>query len=58
MRDNKTIAGYGIWVFANAHPAWFRNNLTQLIQWLEKGCWKWEHRTNSSKLITVRYQNP
>lgn len=37
MRDNKTIASYGIWVFANAHPAWFRNDLTQLIQWLEEG---------------------
>jgi len=40
MRDNKTIAGYGIWVYANAHPAWFRNDLTQLIQWLDKGVLK------------------
>ena len=37
IRDNKTIAGYGIWIYANAHPAWFREDLAQLIQWLDEG---------------------
>ncbi|MVF14878.1 zinc-binding dehydrogenase [Ketobacter sp. MCCC 1A13808] len=40
IRDNKTIAGYGIWIYANAHPLWFREDLTQLIEWLEQGVLK------------------
>ncbi len=37
ISDNKTVAGYGIWVYANAHPEWFREDLAQLITWLDEG---------------------
>lgn len=40
IRDNKTLAGYGIWIYANAHPEQFREDLTQLIQWLDEGVLK------------------
>ncbi len=37
ISDNKTVAGYGIWIYANAHPEWFREDLTKLINRLEQG---------------------
>ena len=37
IQDNKTIAGYGIWNYALAHPVWLREDLSQLIQWLDEG---------------------
>lgn len=37
ISDNKTIAGYGIWIYANAHPEGFREDLTKLIHMLEQG---------------------
>ncbi|MCG8315724.1 MAG: zinc-binding dehydrogenase [Pseudomonadales bacterium] len=37
IQDNKTMAGYGIWNYALAHPGWLREDLAQLIQWLDDG---------------------
>lgn len=37
ISDNKTMAGYGIWIYANARPEWLREDLTKLIHWLEQG---------------------
>jgi len=37
IKENKILAGYGIWNYALAHPDHLREDLGHLLRWLEQG---------------------